>query len=335
MSLLTRLRKHWRAGIATIVAGGMLAGGLTAAFAGDAFTGWSSRPGGGGVADWGMDYTWFYQDSMGALNNQTVKDFLSSHGVDVSEAPNDVISEAVEGARRQAESRGGKNPRIVGIGVMVGTHDGKRYFNGRSYWYDMTAQHWIDRWRKSVDGHEYVASSGLKYTTAQRWTSNGQSINDVAENMMHSLPSPGETQLMIIALNEGEPALSYHVDVSTTEHPGNMYLRNNEPVYDTVHTRVTKGQWPAGNRLGATVWLNYEPGHGASAQPTKAVRKNFTISQQGDTNTPQFRPSDFGWKNGWAIGTYWFDITIDKQNNMDVEVNTPDRQQSETFTLTN
>lgn len=83
------------------------------------------------------------------------------------------------------------------------------------------------------------------------------------------------------------------------------------------------------------MWLNYEPGQGASAQPGKAIRKDFTISQQGDVNTPEFRPSDFGWKNGWAIGTYWFDITISKQNNMDAGVNTLDREKSETFTLTN
>lgn len=107
------------------------------------------------------------------------------------------------------------------------------------------------------------------------------------------------TELEIIALAEDELALSYHVQVSTTAHLGNMYRRNNEPVYDTVHTTVSKGKWPAGNRLGATVWLNYEPGQGASAQPGKAIRKDFTIDKT-DLNTPQFHPVDFGWKNGWG-----------------------------------
>lgn len=65
-----------------------------------------------------------------------------------------------------------------------------------------------------------------------------------------------------------------------------------EPVYDTVHTRVTKGQWPAGNELGETVWLNYEPGKGASTQPTKAVRHDFTIDHVGDTNTPDRQQSE-------------------------------------------
>lgn len=289
MKFLSRLRKHWRTGIATIVASATLAGGLTAAFAdGDAYTGWSSRDSGSTVAGWGLDYGWFYQDSMGALNNQTVTNFLKSQGVDVSQAPQDLISNAVNGARAQAAARGGKNPRIVGIGVMTavqpGTHT--RFFNGTPHWAGMPVQNWIDNWYRNTGG-DYFSPSGEKYNLGQKWISGGRSINDVAEGMMRSLPDPGTTQLMIIALNEGEPALSYHVDVSTTAHPGNMYLRNNEPVYDTVHTRVTKGQWPNGNRLGATVWLNYEPGHGASTQPAKAVRHDFTINHVGDTNTPQ------------------------------------------------
>ncbi len=75
--------------------------------------------------------------------------------------------------------------------------------------------------------------------------SNGRSIDSFADGMMDSLSNPGKTELMIIALNEDEPQTTYHVDVSTNAHPGSMYLRNNEPVYDTVHTRITKGQWPS------------------------------------------------------------------------------------------
>ncbi len=53
MSLIQRLRKHWRAGIATIVAGSMLAGGMTAVFAVPPTGGIGSGRGGGstGSAD--------------------------------------------------------------------------------------------------------------------------------------------------------------------------------------------------------------------------------------------------------------------------------------------
>ena len=76
---------------------------------------------------------------------------------------------------------------------------------------------------------------------SQVWL-NGCSIDSFADEMMDHM-DPHSTELMIIALNEDEPALSYHVQVSTTAHPGNMYLRNNEPMYDTVHTTVSKGKW--------------------------------------------------------------------------------------------
>lgn len=47
MKFLSRLRKHWRASIATIIAGSMLAGGLTAAFAVPPTGGIGSGHGGG------------------------------------------------------------------------------------------------------------------------------------------------------------------------------------------------------------------------------------------------------------------------------------------------
>ena len=340
MSLLQRLRKHWRAGIATIVASATLAGGMTAAFAGvgtgDASGGWTGVNKGGDVK-----YGWFYKESFGSLDDSTVERFFRERNVALGDGSHQMIETAVNKARESIKARSGgqlKNPRIVGIASMIWVKPDAGHpleFNSHTFYLDVTRQDWKNHYHQTVDGIQYYSqATGKNYRTSQVW-SNGRSIDSFADGMMDSLAEPGKTELMIIALNEDEPALSYHVDVSTTAHPGSMYLRNNEPVYDTVHTRVTKGQWPAGNRLGATVWLNYEPGHGASAQPAKAVRHDFTIDHVGDTNTPQFTPADFGWKNGWAIGTYWFDITIDKQNNMDAGVNTPDREKSETMVLTN
>lgn len=216
---------------------------------------------------------------------------------------------------------------------MIGHVDGVDYFDNITRNPAITSQDWKNAWQTAVGGKEFTSTSGLKYRTSTKWAGENYSIDDIANNLMAN--ANGYTELMIIALGENEPALTYHVGVSTNAQPGSMYLRNNEPVYNTVHTRVTKGQWPAGNKLNATVWLNYKPGNGTSAQPAKAVRHDFTINHVGDTNTPQFTPADFGWKNGWAIGTYWFDITIAKQNGMDTGINTPDREKSETFTLTN
>ena len=339
MSLIQRFRKHWRAGIATIIASATLAGGMTAAFAGvgtgDASGGWTGVNKGGDVK-----YGWFYKESFGSLDDSTVERFFRERNVALGDGSHQMIETAVNKARDSIKARSGgqlKNPRIVGIASMIWVKPDAGHpleFNSHTFYLDVTRQDWKNHYHQTVDGRRYVSPLGTDYATSQVW-SNGRSIDSFADGMMDSLAEPGKTELMVIALNEDEPQTSYHVDVSTTAHPGNMYLRNNEPVYDTVHTRVTKGQWPAGNRLGATVWLNYEPGHGASAQPAKAVRHDFTIDHVGDTNTPQFTPADFGWQHGWAIGTYWFDITIDKQNNMDAGVNTPDREQSETMVLPN
>lgn len=331
MSLLQRLRKHWRAGIATIIAGSMLAGGLTAVFAVPPTGGIGHGRGGGSTGS--ADFTWSYKESFGALNHDTVKNALTEAGITYFEpAADQIIDEAVNSARDRARARGNgnQNYRVVAIGYQYGINEAPYSFGG-STWNEKYATHegWWNQWKYITNGlsREY---RGGTYNMDTQFS--GTSLNGIARELTNQ--ADGHTELIVIALAENEPQTSYHVDVSTTAHPGNMYLRNNEPVYDTVHTRVTKGQWPAGNRLGATVWLNYEPGHGASAQPAKAVRHDFTIDHVGDTNTPQFRPSDFGWKNGWAIGTYWFDITIDKQNNMDAGVNTPDREKSETMILT-
>lgn len=332
MSLLTRLRKHWRAGIATIIASATLAGGLTAAFAVPPTGGIGHGRGGGSTGS--ADFTWSYKESFGALNHDTVKNALTESGITYFEPDADqIIDEAVNSARDRARARGNDNQnyRVVAIGYQYGINEAPYSFGGLT-WNERYATHegWWNQWKYITNGKSFDYR-GQPYNMDTQFS--GTSLNGIARELTNQ--ADGHTELIVIALAENEPQVSYHVDVSTNAQPGKMYLRNNEPVYDTVHTRITKGQWPAGNKLNATVWLNYEPGKGASTQPAKAVRHDFTIDHVGDTNTPQFTPADFGWKNGWAIGTYWFDITIDKQNRMDAEANTPDRQQSETFTLDN
>ena len=282
MSLLQRLRKHWRAGIATIVAGSMLAGGLTAAFAGDVTGGEAFGGGYGNTGD--AAFSWAFKENYGDLNEANVRKVLSDHGVQSFGSGSDrLIREAVNNARNRVS--GNHQWRLVGVGWQYGIVDGTNIFTEATW--NATIKH--DGW---VNAFKQVAGNGRKYYykdqpyTIDTRFSDGGSLMGMVENLVGSNPD-SHLEIMVLALNENEPQVSYHVDVSTTAHPGNMYLPNNEPVYDTVHTRVTKGQWPSGNRLNATVWLNYEPGHGASTQPAKVVRKDFTISQQGDTNTPQ------------------------------------------------
>lgn len=119
MSLLTRLRKHWRAGIATIVATATLAGGITAAFAGDAgpvFTGKVGVGNGAGVVPGStMDFGWFYQDSYGSLNDDTVKRLMGNHNWrHQSNGGDDLIHQAVQQAVSQANTPPCKEPTYRG-----------------------------------------------------------------------------------------------------------------------------------------------------------------------------------------------------------------------------
>lgn len=67
MKFLSQLRKHWRAGIATIVAGSMLAGGLTAAFA---EIGHGDSSGTGDGTEGSTDVAWYYREDFGSLSDQ-------------------------------------------------------------------------------------------------------------------------------------------------------------------------------------------------------------------------------------------------------------------------
>lgn len=284
MKFLSRLRKRWRAGVATIIAGSMLAGGLSAAFAVD---GEGDGHGLGGGREGSTDVAWYYKENFGSLSDQTVANFLfNTQGLHKLDGADRIIHDAVQetiASINRREPGSSAHARITGIGFRWGLYHGvKNFGSANNDGYANNPQLWHDRFTAATSG-KYWNYRGTNYN-ANTNLGGGRTINTVGAELTSR--ANNVTELEIIALAEDEPQVSYHVDVSTTAHPGNMYLRNNEPVYDTVHTRVTKGQWPAGNRLGATVWLNYEPGQGASAQPAKAVRHDFTIDHVGDTNTP-------------------------------------------------
>ncbi|MDE5641484.1 MAG: peptidase, partial [Bifidobacterium castoris] len=53
---------------------------------------------------------------------------------------------------------------------------------------------------------------------------------------------------------------------------------------------------------------------------------------KGDTRSPEFAPSDFGWDK-WPAGSYWFDVHVAKQGYMKAAVDTADREASESFRI--
>lgn len=281
MSLLTRLRKHWRAGIATFIAGSMLAGGVSAAFA----NGDNGQSGDNTQADMPAYGDWHIEDRDYPPTIDSFKIFLDHMGVKYT--PNDggqKVQQALQNAINESNQRAGHatHNRLVAVGIAV-SHDS----NGKYYFQDnKVGAKGIDE-KLDAQAKQNLTYNGVNYNGYTTFRDGTSIVSRAHHAMTVGGIDTGDFNVGVIVLNDEEPPNHYHVDVSTNAHPGKMYLRNNEPVYDTVHTRVTKGQWPAGNKLGATVWLNYEPGQGASAQPAKAVRHDFTINHVGDTNTPQ------------------------------------------------
>ena len=75
--------------------------------------------------------------------------------------------------------------------------------------------------------------------------------------------------------------------------------------------------------------LHYK-GQAQGYMDAPTVSKSVTIANDGDTASPDFTPSDFGW-NLWADGTYWFDIHVSQQSEMAEAVDTADEEPSEAF----
>lgn len=124
--------------------------------------------------------------------------------------------------------------------------------------------------------------------------------------------------------SESFTILPYQLSVTTQINvPDGVRVGGTDAVSDVIHARGGNGE-----KVDMDVVLRYD---GNDYVEAKSVTKRVSAATNGDTTSPQFSPSDLGLKDGWEAGTYWFDIKVAKQKNMAAAVDTPDREASESF----
>ncbi|HEL1130550.1 TPA: LPXTG cell wall anchor domain-containing protein [Streptococcus equi subsp. zooepidemicus] len=130
-----------------------------------------------------------------------------------------------------------------------------------------------------------------------------------------------------IALNSNEPPQNYQLSVTTDKASPFTMAGTTTPVSDTLHASANGSS--IRENVSATVSLIWDS---KESHATKRVNKTVTITNSGDTKSPDFTPADFGWTS-WAGGSFWFDVTVGKQGKMANTVDTPDRDPRETWTV--
>lgn len=101
-----------------------------------------------------------------------------------------------------------------------------------------------------------------------------------------------------------------------TDAPAGLTDLSATPVHDTVTAKTTG--YPAGSTFDVALKLSHRPDDDTAATRTKTL--SFKAKTNGDTKSPDFTPSMFGWKT-WHIGHYWFDLTAVDPNGKTITVN--------------
>lgn len=128
-----------------------------------------------------------------------------------------------------------------------------------------------------------------------------------------------------IALNQDEPPMAYTLTITTDAANTFPVAGGTSAVHDVLHAN-NGGSAIRENVTGNSIlhWTS------ADGKTSKQVTKSMQIANQGDTRSPDFKPSDFGW-DVWQGGSYWFDVQITKQGQMSGAVDTPDKDPRESW----
>lgn len=270
---------------------------------------------------WGQDSVNWFMGKAGIAGTYMENQFQISCG----EAMNEAI------ARGQAA--GGQNVTARVVGIMYATNNGN---NGGAA--ARSAQFFYDKaeeWR--TDGYPGMYNrsaeiAGFIYNLAQ--TGVGKASGLPNDGNAYGEPY---VSTVCVAVNSEEPVgisappppPTYDLTV-TTDHASTVTEAGSTvPVYDTIH--ASRGGKGVDENVDAEVVLTYEGPEG-----NKSVTKTASIANNGDTKSPEFTPADFGWTSWPATGegkSFWFDVKVAKQGNMNEAVDTADREASESWTV--
>lgn len=235
----------------------------------------------------------------------------------------DALNEAI--ARGQAN--GGKNVQARVVGIMYAINDGVNgggAARGKHHFYDK-----VDEW----------SNAGYPGLT-NRSTELGGFVDGLARAGVDKGATAANDSLVsaaCVAVNSEEPQgistpPTYDLTV-TTDHASTVTEAGSTvPVYDTIH--ASRGDKGVDENIDAEVVLTYEGPEGEGSN--KSVTKTASIANNGDTKSPEFTPADFGWASWPATGegkSFWFDVKVAKQGNMNEAVDTADREASESWAV--
>lgn len=242
-------------------------------------------------------------------------------------------NEAMNEAIARGQAAGGQNVTARVVGIMYATNNGN---NGGAA--ARSAQFFYDKaeeWRSDGYPGMYNRSAeiaGFIYNLAQ--TGVGKASGLPNDGNAYGEPY---VSTVCVAVNSEEPVgisappppPTYDLTV-TTDHASTVTEAGSTvPVYDTIH--ASRGGKGVDENIDAEVVLTYEGPEG-----NKSVTKTASIANNGDTKSPEFTPADFGWTSWPATGegkSFWFDVKVAKQGNMNEAVDTADREASESWTV--
>lgn len=271
---------------------------------------------------WGQDSINWFMDKAGITGTHMANQFQTSCG--------EALNEAI--ARGQAA--GGSNVTARVVGIMYATNNGNNggaAARSAQYFYDK-AEEW------STDGYpgmynRSVDIAGFIYNLAQTGVNKASGL--LNDGNAYGGPY---VSTVCVAVNSEEPVgisvppppPTYDLTV-TTDHASTVTEAGSTvPVYDTIH--ASRGGKGVDENIDAEVVLTYEGPEG-----NKSVTKTASIANNGDTKSPEFTPADFGWTSWPATGegkSFWFDVKVAKQGNMNEAVDTADREASESWAVT-
>lgn len=270
---------------------------------------------------WGQDSINWFMDKAGITGTYMANQFQTSCG--------EALNEAI--ARGQAA--GGSNVTARVVGIMYATNNGNNggaAARSAQYFYDKA-----EEWRSDGYPGMYNRSAeiaGFIYNLAQ--TGVGKASGLPNDGNAYGEPYVSTACVAVnseepVGISAPPPPPTYDLTV-TTDHASTVTEAGSTvPVYDTIH--ASRGGKGADENIDAEVVLTYEGPEG-----NKSVTKTASIANNGDTKSPEFTPADFGWTSWPATGegkSFWFDVKVAKQGNMNEAVDTADREASESWTV--
>lgn len=270
---------------------------------------------------WGQDSINWFMNQAGISGTYMANQFQISCG--------EALNEAI--ARGQAA--GGSNVTARVVGIMYATNNGNNggaAARSAQYFYDKA-----EEWR--TDGYPGMYNrsaeiAGFIYNLAQ--TGVGKASGLPNDGNAYGEPYVSTACVAVnseepVGISAPPPPPTYDLTV-TTDHASTVTEAGSTvPVYDTIH--ASRGGKGTDENVDAEVVLTYEGPEG-----NKSVTKQVQIANNGDTKSPEFTPADFGWTSWPATGegkSFWFDVKVAKQGNMNEAVDTADREASESWTV--